>query len=428
MRMDRRSFLKAGALASAGAALGPRLVFGRADAPPADTVVVIFLRGGMDCLQAVPPYGDADYRKLRPTIGVPEPGAPGGALPLDSLFGLHPSLAPLLPIYQSGRLAVVHATGLKHDERSHFACQDHLESGILVMGMTGHEAHAGWLNRHLMAAGDPGGFVAVGMGNAMQASLRGDARALAMASLSSFAFTSNSSRKAALEAQLRTLFGRDTGVGIASREALDATGYLAAVNPAGIAVEGGAVYPGGSFGTGLKEVAQLVKARMGLRIACVDLGNFDHHDAIQADLPPLLTELADGLAAFNADLGARMANVTVLTMTEFGRRAAENASGGTDHGCGSMMLLMGGGVLGGKVYADWPGLGASQLFNGDLDVTLDYRLVLTELVRKRLGSDADGSLFTDVAGLPLPGCFSAVRQQPESRVRTPRMPRAALVP
>ena len=427
MPIDRRNFLKAGALVSAGAVAGPRLVFGRADAPPADTVVVVFLRGGLDPLQAVPPYGDADYRKLRPTIGVPEPGAVGGALALDGMFGLHPSLAPLLPIYQSGRLAVVHATGLKHDERSHFACQDHLETGVLSM-VGGHQGHDGWLNRHLMASGDPGGFIAVGMGSAMQASLRGDAGALAMASLSSFAFTSNSSRRAGLEDQLYALFGKPTGVGAASRAALDATDYLAAVKPGSLPVENGASYPAGSFGTGLKEIAQLVKARMGLRIACVDLGGFDHHDAITTELPPLLDELAAGLAAFNTDLGARMANVTLLTMTEFGRRAAENASGGTDHGCGSMMLLLGGGVLGGRVYADWPGLGASQLFNGDLDVTTDYRLVLTELVRKRLGGDVDGSLFAEVAGQPLPGCFSAVRQAPESRWRTPRGATAAPSP
>ena len=427
MHLDRRDFLKVGALASAGLLAGPRLVFGRSDAPPADTVVVVFLRGGLDPMQAVPPYGDADYRKLRPTIAVPDPDAAGGALALDGMFGLHPSLAPLLPIYQAGQLAVVHATGLKHDERSHFACQDHLESGIMAMAGE-HAAHAGWLNRHLLASGDPGGFAAVGFGNAMPGSLRGQARALAMASLPSFAFSTLSTRKAELEDRLYALFGRDNAVGVASRGALDATDYLAAVNPGAIAVEGGAAYPAGSFGSGLKQVAQMIKARMGLRIACVDLGNFDHHDAIQAELPPLLDELAAGLAAFNADLGTRMADVTLLTMTEFGRRAAENASGGTDHGCGSMMLLMGGGVNGGCVHTDWPGLGAGQLFNGDLDVTLDYRLVLTELVRKRLGGDLDGSLFPDVAGQPLPGCFSSARRVPESRVRTPRGEQAPLSP
>ena len=172
----------------------------------------------------------------------------------------------------------------------------------------------------------------------------------------------------------------------------------------------------------------MVKAKMGLRLACLDLGNFDHHDGIVARLPPLLAELAAGLAAFNTDLGARMADVTVVAMTEFGRRAAENASGGTDHGCGSMMLLMGGGVRGGQVSADWPGLAAGQLFNGDLDVTLDYRVVFTELVRKRLGGDVDGTLFAEVAGQPLAGCFHAVRQAPEQRLRTPRGSRAALAP
>jgi uncharacterized protein (DUF1501 family) len=425
MSLDRRGFLKLGGLASLGLAVSPRFVFGRSDAPPADVVVAIFLRGGLDPLQAVPPYADADYRRLRPTIAIPEPGLPGGALGLDERFGLHPSLGPLLPLYQAGRLAVVHATGLRHDDRSHFACQDHLESGVLAMGGE-HSAHAGWLNRHLTSAGDPGGFHAVGMGNAMQASLRGDARALAMPSMATFTFASTSSRRAAMEDRLYALYGRDNGVGLASRSALDATDYLAAIAPGQIPVARGASYPAGAFGTALMEVAQMVKSRMGLRIACVDLGNFDHHDGIVAELPPLLAELAAGLAAFDTDLGAAMANVTVVVMTEFGRRAAENASGGTDHGCGSMMLLLGGGVLGGRVYADWPGLGAAQLFNGDLDVTLDYRLVLTELVRKRLGGDIDQSLFAEVAGLPLPGCFSSVRSLPESRLRAPRGLRAAL--
>lgn len=425
MGLDRRGFLKASAFASAFALAGPRYVFGRSDAPPADTIVVIFLRGGLDPLQAVPPYADADYRRLRPTIAIPEPGQAGGALALDAMFGLHPSLAPLLPIYQAGELAVVHATGLKHADRSHFSCQDHLESGVLAMG-GGHATHSGWLNRHLLASGDPGGLVAVGMGNALQASLRGQAQALAMPSLAGFSFASNSTRKAALEDRLYALYGRENAVGKASRGALDATDYMAAINPGALPVEGAAAYPSGAFGTGLREIAQMVKARMGLRIACLDFGNFDHHSSIVAALPPLLVQLAEGLAAFRADLGTRMADVTVLAMTEFGRRAAENASGGTDHGCGSMMLLLGGGVVGGRVYADWPGLSAGSLFNGDLDVTLDFRQVLAELVRKRMGGDVDETLFPDVAGLPLPGCFSSVRARPEQRYRTPRGARASL--
>lgn len=425
MTLDRRTFLKAGAVLGAAGALGPRMVFGATSSPPADTVVVIFLRGGMDPLQTVPPYGDNDYARLRPTIRIPNPGVGGGALPLDNFFGLHPSLAPLLPIYNSKRLAVVHATGLKHDERSHFACQDHLETGMSdLAGAMGHDGHSGWLNRQMMGIGDPGGFYAIGMGSAMQASLRGDASALAMQNLASFSFSSSSARKALMEDQLYRLFGRDNGVGIASRSALDSTDYLAALNPGALPAQNGAVYPGTTFGAQLKEVAQLIRSHSGLRIACIDLGGFDHHNAINTGLPPLLDELARGLAAFNTDLGAAMDNISLLTMTEFGRRVAENASGGTDHGCGSMMFLMGGGVLGGRVYSYWPGLRDSELFNGDLDVTVDYRTVLTELMVKRMGGPGAAEVFPDVAGQPALGCFSSNRVNGDRRIGVPTQPTA----
>jgi uncharacterized protein (DUF1501 family) len=159
---------------------------------------------------------------------------------------------------------------------------------------------------------------------------------------------------------------------------------------------------------------------MGLRMACIDLNGFDHHNAINTSLPPLLDELAQAMAAFHHDLGARMDGVTLVTMSEFGRRAGENASAGTDHGCGSIMLLLGGGVLGGRVYADWPGLRDTDLFNGDLDPTLDYRSVLTELLQRRMGGDTAAPVFPDVAGLPLPGCFSPLRATPERALRRPK--------
>lgn len=427
MELDRRSFLKAGALIGAGGLIGPRLVFGARNGTPADTVVVIFLRGGLDPLQAIVPYGDSDYFRLRPTIAIPQPGAANGALALDNLFGLHPSLAPLLPIYQGRQLAVVHATGLKHDERSHFACQDDIETGIHDLAGTGsHAGNAGWLNRHVMEVGDPGGFFAIGMGSALQAAVRGDASALAMQSLSSFAFSSTSTRKSQMEDRLYAMYGRDNDVGFSSRSALDSIDYIATVKPSSIPVANGAVYPTGTFGNQMKEVAQLIKAGMGLRVACVDLNGFDHHDGITTRLPPLLDQLARAMAAFHTDLGKAMGDVTVVTMTEFGRRAFENASGGTDHGCGSMMLLMGGGVLGGMVYADWPGLKDTDLFNGDLDVTVDYRTVLTELMQKRMASDLDGGIFPDVLGQPQVGCFSSTRSNPNNRIPTPRGSTAAL--
>jgi len=421
MNLNRRSFIKSGAILGASALLGPRFVVGApAGGAPADSVVVVFLRGGLDPLQAIPPYGDSDYYRLRPAIAIPAPGAAGGALPLDHRFGLNPALAPLLPIYQRRRLAVVHATGLKHDERSHFACQDHIETGIHDLAGGGvHDGHSGWLNRHLMGIGNPGGFHSVGMGSAMQMALRGDASALAMQSISAFSFSSSSSRKAALEDQIYGLFGRNNSVGLSSRSALDSTDYLATINPGALPIYNGAVYPAGSFGSQLKEVAQLIRSGIGLRIACVDMGGYDHHDAINTKLPPLLGELAGGLAAFDTDLGALMNDVTVVVMTEFGRRAFENASGGTDHGCGSMMLLMGGGVLGGQVYSYWPGLRDSQLFNGDLDVTVDYRTVLAELMVKRMNGINDRSIFSDVAGLPMLGCFSKTRSSPDRNIPAP---------
>lgn len=420
MTLDRRSFLKAGALAGAGALAAPRLLFGASGRlPPSDVVVVVFLRGGADPLQMVCPYADADYARLRPSIAIPEPGTAGGALDLDGFFGLHPSLAPLLPLYQGGRLAVVHATGLKHDERSHFACQDHIETGIHGLGGGGHAGHSGWLNRWMVGAGDLGGFTAVGMGSALHMALRGEADALAMPSLAGFSFTSSSARKSALQAQLEAMHGRTTGICGAARQALANADYLAARMPGQLPVENGAVYPTGNFGTRLMEVAQLVKSAMGLRVACVDLDGFDHHDAINTELPPLLDVLARGLAAFHQDLGTRMDGVTVVTISEFGRRVAENASAGTDHGCGSLMLLLGGGVLGGRVYADWPGLGPANLFNGDLDVTLDYRTVLTELMAKRMGAPGAELVFPDVAGLPMAGCFSSRRATPETLRRRP---------
>jgi uncharacterized protein (DUF1501 family) len=420
MPLDRRSFLKAGALAGTGLLAGPRLLFGASGGlPPADIVVAVFLRGGADPLQMVCPYADANYAALRPTIAIPEPGAANGALDLDGFYGLHPALAPLLPLYQSGQLGIVHATGLKHDERSHFACQDHVETGIHDLAGGGHGGHSGWLNRWVDGAGNPGGFTAIGMGSALQMALRGDADALAMPSMAGFSFASTSSRRVALQDQLEAMHGRSTAICGAARQAVANAEYLAAMQPGLLPVENGAVYPTGSFGTQLKEVAQMIKANLGLRVACVDLNGFDHHDAINVELPPLLDELARALAAFHQDLGTRMNGVTLLTISEFGRRVAENASAGTDHGCGSLMLLLGGGVLGGRVYADWPGLGPSQLFNGDLDVTIDYRTVLTELMAKRLGAPGAELVFPDVAGLPMAGCFTDRRARPVYLRRRP---------
>lgn len=398
MELSRRSFLK-GSLLGGAACLAPRLVFSATGAPD-DVIVVVFQRGAMDGLQAIVPYGDADYRKLRPTIGIPDSGA-GAVLPLDAFFGFNPSLQPILPLYQSGDLAVVHATGIKSGSRSHFQCQDTIERATLALGGSG----SGWLNRHASSVGPQGTFQAVGIGGGLQMSLRGPAPAIGMQSVSSFTVSTNSKRKTQLEDVLYDLYSADSTLGINARRALDATDYLALANPGQYQAANGATYPTTSFASQMFQVAQLVKSGVGLRMACVDIGGWDHHDDINADLPPLLDELANTLLAFHTDLGSAMAGVTVLVMTEFGRRAGENGSLGTDHGTGSAMLLLGGGVAGGQVYTDWPGLGPSQLYQGDLDVTTDIRTVMAELLARRAGEMDLASVFPGFVPGPYLGCF-----------------------
>jgi uncharacterized protein (DUF1501 family) len=420
MQLTRRRFVQATAIGSSAALIGPRFVFSKGSTPPAnDVVVVIFQRGAMDCLQAVVPYADADYARQRPTIKIPQPGQTNGVLPLDNFFGFHPSLAPILPLFQSGRLAVVHATGLKHDARSHFECQTHLESAIMD-----HSVHTGWLNRHIGNVGVSGSFQAIGMGSAVQMSLQGPQPAIGMSSIASFSFTSSSTRKTELEDTLYALNPSATLTATSSRQALDAVDYLALANPAQFAVQNGAAYPTTSFGTQLKEVAQMIKAGIGLQMACVDIGGWDHHSGIVAALPPLLDELAKGLLAFNTDLGSTMNRVTVVTMTEFGRRVKENASGGTDHGAGSSMFLMGGAVNGGKVYSEWPGLADAKLFNGDLDITIDYRTVFNELLNKRAQDSNLVSQFPSFIPGPWLGCFKKGNLEPYGSIKPPTIPKS----
>ena len=389
MTLCRRDLFKlAGAAGLAAAA--PRYGFAQSSAARStDTLVVVYLRGGMDGLNAVVPHGDADYYRLRPVVSVPRPGLAGGAIDLDGFFGLHPALAPLDPLFRAQRLAVVQAAGFRQLSRSHFECQDRMERATLDLAAVS----SGWLNRHLSVRDGDATFTAVGIGRALQASLRGPAPAIGLATIDAFTIRTGSPRKDAIMATFDALHADEGLLATTSDQALAAVDQLAEAAPGDAPVEGGAVYPDTTFGAQLREVAQLIKAGLGLEYACVDLGGWDHHDDEVTELPPLLAELASALAAFDADLGARMSNVTVVTMTEFGRRARENASRGTDHGAGSLMMLLGGGVAGGRVYADWPGLSDAALYNGDLDVTTDYRTVLAEILDKRMGGTDLASVF-----------------------------------
>ncbi|MGH8108260.1 MAG: DUF1501 domain-containing protein, partial [Arenimonas sp.] len=268
--------------------------------------------------------------------------------------------------------------------------------------------------------GVQGSVQAIGMCSSLQMSLPGPQPAIGMSNIASFSFTSTSSRKTELEDALYALNPAATLTATSSRQALDAIDYLAVANPAQYAVQNGAVYPTTSFGTQLKEVAQMIKSGVGVQMACVDIGGWDHHASIVSLLPPLLDELAKGLLAFNTDLGMLMNKVTVVTMTEFGRRVKENASAGTDHGAGSAMLVMGGSVLGGKVYCEWPGLADANLFNGDLDITVDYRTVFNELLHKRA---QDGMVETQFPGFtpgPWLGCFKKGNLDASGSIKPPK--------
>jgi uncharacterized protein (DUF1501 family) len=402
---SRRDFFR-----SAGAAalplLAPRLVFAQ-DAKVAantDTLVIVFQRGGMDALNAVVPHGDADYYRLRPTIGVPRPGSGStAALDLDGFFGLNPALSPLLPLYQAGRLAAVHATGFSLSSRSHFDCQDFMErAALLNAGVS-----SGWLNRYLELAGVTRTFEAVGVGSAVPYSLRGTAPVIGLSNFSGFALRTQSTRGAAIANTYARLYDAETLLASSSRRALSAVDELAAANPGQYSDENGATYPDSTFGGQLRQVAQLIKAGVGLKVASVDIGDWDHHDNLVAELDSRLDDLGRSLAAFDTDLGTRMAGVTLVTMTEFGRRVQENASRGTDHGSGYGMLLMGGGVIGRSVYRNWPGLADNQLHRGDLAITTDYRTVLTELIEKRMGGSDLARVFPGFTAGPRLGAFVA---------------------
>ena len=391
-----------------------------------DALVVIFLRGGADGLNMVVPHFEDAYYKIRPTLGVPRPNdgkadKKSRALDLDGKFGLHPVLAPLHPLFHEGKLAAVHAVGSGDLSRSHFEAMATMERGIARN--TG--AASGWLARHLSstAHSPESPLRAVAIAETMPESLRGAISATALLSLSDFRLippkstlqlpgsgggphheVPTQSREQALEATLRSLYNTENAkpdlMQSAGKETLDALDAVKRLAPAQYQPAAGAVYPKGDIGEGLRQTACLIKGDVGLEIACLDTGGWDTHVAQGRDsgMPERLTELGQALGAFATDLGARFANVTTLVMTEFGRRAYENTSLGTDHGRASCMFLMGGGVNGGKVYADWPGLAADKLEGpGDLHVTTDYRDILAEILVRRLKNDHLAEVFPDFA-------------------------------
>jgi uncharacterized protein (DUF1501 family) len=346
---------------------------------PAPSLVVVFLRGGADGLNLVPPRFEKAYFDLRPTLALRE------TLPLDERFGLNPGLAPLLPYFKERRLAIVHAAGSDDETRSHFEAQDLMERA----GRPTEGAAGGWLARHLRTRpGRRGAVAAVSISPTLPEALRGAPSACAMESMEQVAIPEASP---AFTQALRVLYEAEgSGVGQAGQATFRLLERIAEARSAALP-EG---YPETSFGKALREVARLLKAEVGLEAACVDLDGWDTHFTQAPALSGLVADLAGGLAAFAKDLGPRMDDTVVVVMTEFGRRSYENATFGTDHGRASVMFALGGPVRGGRVITQWPGFEGNALEGpGDLRVTIDFRDVLSEILSRAMGNPRMEDVF-----------------------------------
>jgi uncharacterized protein (DUF1501 family) len=337
------------------------------------SLVVVFLRGGADGLNLVAPLEDDGYHKARPRIAIGRKDA----VQLDGFYGLNPLLKSLERPYRDGTLAIVHAAGSEDDTRSHFEAQDLMEHGGIAGG--------GWLGRFLRAQtrAASGPLAAVALSKAVPECLRGAPAATVLQSLDDFSLGNNRTR---LTQALAKLYGMQTDLlASAGRDTLDALQRVEALRGKTYLPANGADYGTDDFSRGLMQVARLIKSRVGLQAASVDLDGWDSHFSQSLIMDPLMTRLARGLSAFSQDLGPEMDYTTVVAMTEFGRRVEENSAFGTDHGRGSVMFVMGGGIKGGRVLGSWPGLSQEVLEGpGDLPVTTNYRNVLAPILQ-RLG-------------------------------------------
>ena len=400
----RRLFLRNSALAMVGVGTAPmwlKRVLYAADAPsPRKKILVaIFQRGAADGLNIVVPHAERRYYELRPTIAVPRPSQAAdrredSAIDLDGFFGLHPALAPLKPIWDSGHLAIVDAAGSPDPTRSHFDAQDFMESGTPGRKTTPD----GWMNRALpLEQGRASSVRAVSMGPTLPRSMRGPNPAVAVQSLAGFQ-VHNTEAARIFEALYRD--SSDPALNAAGRETFEAVALLQSVQKRPYQPAPGADYPNGRLADSLRQIAQLIKSDVGMEMAFADVGGWDHHvnevgaRVSEGQLANRLAEFGQSLAAFWQDLGDHRGDVALVTMSEFGRTVAENGDRGTDHGHANCMFVMGGPVRGGKVYGNWPGLQPEHLYEGrDLALTTDFRDVLCELVKNHCGNRDIGRIF-----------------------------------
>ena len=419
--LSRRDFLQAAVrapVALSWPAWMPRLAFApEGVAPRGDTLIVVFLRGAADVLNMVVPHGEDFYYQARPTLAIPRPDdnqaqVDQRAVDLDGFFGLHPAMDPLTEAWQSGHLALVHACGAPDESRSHFRAMELMERGVSDQ----RGPASGWIGRHLASlnTGNPSPLRAIGLGDQVPRSLRGSVPVTALQSIADFHLGGDLAAAARMQSLLASMYTEQEPLGVIGQETLEILDTLESLDPAGYQPAAQANYPQSDFGRSLRQVAMLIKAQVGLEVAAIDIGGWDTHfgqGAGQGLMAGLLDDLSSGLAALHTDLADHLNELSVVVMSEFGRRVHENASLGTDHGHGSAMLLLGGGLVGGQVHGAWPGLAEGQLFGpGDLAVTTDYRDVLSEICRRRLNNPAVELIFPGYQ----PRAVGVAKRRPEA--------------
>jgi uncharacterized protein (DUF1501 family) len=402
----RRVFLRNGALAVVATAAVPsfltRAAFGASEnGDRAKRLVVIFQRGAADGLNIVVPHGEPQYYAMRPSINIPRKSV----LDLNGFFGLHPSLAPLQPLWQQRHLAIVHAAGSPDSTRSHFDAQDFMETGTPGVKIT----EDGWLNRSLHdlpRAPKNSPFRAIALGPSLPRILSGAEPAVAMNNINDFSVGGRNQKPSPAASAFEAMYNHssDSVLHTTGEETFDAVKMLKAADPGRYSPAPGADYPKGRFGDSLRQLAQLIKANLGVQIAFADIGGWDHHvneGAVEGQLANVLGDFSRALAAFWTDLGDLGEGTVIVTMSEFGRTARENGNRGTDHGHANVMFVLGGPVKGGKVYGRWPGLDQSQLYEGrDLALTTDFRQVIGEAVSKHLGNQSLAQVFPGYENQP----------------------------
>jgi uncharacterized protein (DUF1501 family) len=399
MSITRRVFLRNSGLAVVGTAAVPsfltRAAFGAAQTGErTKRLVVIFQRGAADGLNIVVPHGEREYYAMRPSINIPRKAV----IDLNGFFGLHPSMGAFLPLWQQRHLAIVHAAGSPDPSRSHFDAQDFMESGTPGMKATDD----GWLNRCLhgmpQTASSPA-FRAIALGPSLPRILSGSEPAVALNNISDFSIGGKNSKPSPVATAFESMYDHssDTLLHGTGEETFDAVKMMKAADPGKYTPAPGANYPKGRFGDSLRQLAQLIKANLGVQVAFADIGGWDHHvneGSTEGQIANVLTEFSQSLAAFWTDLGDLGEDTVVVTMSEFGRTARENGNRGTDHGHANVMFVLGGPVKGGRVYGRWPGLEQSQLYEGrDLALTTDFRQVIGEAVARHMRNTNLANVF-----------------------------------